>query len=74
MADMATKTVESLKMSELHADPNAVKRYNSLFELVKDMTITDALKVIEGMPAEIDSYVADENRQRKLSDLKTNFL
>lgn len=74
MNGMSTANVASLKLTELGADKDLVKRYNAMFELLKDYTISDALKIIEGMPTEIDSLIREENNKRKLSELKTNFL
>jgi hypothetical protein len=74
MNGMMKTLVKDLKLKEMQADTELVKRYNGLFDLVEDMTVTDALKIIEGMPGEIDRMVSEENAKRKLAELKTNFL
>lgn len=74
MNRMTTTTVADLKLQELKSDASTVKRYNDLFDILANESLTDALKVLEGLPQEIDSWIRKENEQRKLSELKADLL
>jgi len=64
-----------LKMVEMLDIKGAnYQRYKDLFEILKDYSITDALKLIEGMPGEIDISIREEMQTRKLDTLKVKLL
>lgn len=49
-------------------------QYKELLALFDDFSVFDAKDQIEGMKGEIDLFVAEENRSRKLEELKTSWL
>lgn len=46
----------------------------SMLELFNDMNLFDAKSQFEGMKAEINLFVQEENRERQLQDLKTRWI
>lgn len=74
MNGMRFMKVSELKLDELKAREESVRRYNGLFEMMNDLTITSALTVIEGMPMEIDNAVKKEIENRKLETLNVELL
>jgi hypothetical protein len=71
---MKDTKVADLKLKNLQADASAVRRYNDLFDIVADYSITDAITLIEGMVAELDATVKKELESRKLETLKVELL
>lgn len=74
LSRMKDTKVADLKLKNLQADASAVRRYNDLFDIVADYSITDAITLIEGMVAELDATVKKELESRKLETLKVELL
>ena len=72
--------MRELKMSDLKLqdalDPKDVKYqwYVALIDLFNEMSVFDCKDLIEGMRNEIDTFILDELKGRKISTLKTLWL
>lgn len=72
--------MKDVKMSELklglklEATSDQFLQFQELVLLFDDMTVFEAKDHIEGLRGEIDLWKQDENRERKLSDLKVKWI
>jgi hypothetical protein len=64
-----------LKMVDI-LDPKDVNydKYVALLNEFNDMSVFDAKDMIEGMKGEIDTFLQDELKERKISSLKTKWI
>lgn len=72
---MKEKTVASLQLEDkLDKDSPKYNENVQLLHIFDDMSIFDAKDQMEGMKNEITLFVTEENKGRKLEDLKTKWL
>lgn len=50
------------------------EKYVALLDLFNEQTVFDAKDMIEGLSGEIQTFVEDELKERKISTLKTKFI
>jgi len=72
---MREKKFSELKMVEIldKKDENYDK-YVALLELFNDLSVFDAKDMIEGMSGEIGTFIEDDLKERKISDLKVKWI
>lgn len=72
---MKEKTMKDLKLAESLSgtDPKSTEM-KAMIALFDDMSVFDTKDLIEGMRNEINLFLTEENKTRKLSDLKPKWL
>ena len=64
-----------LKLAEVLDSKDAkYDKYKAILELFKDHSVFDAKDCIEGLKGELDLFVQDEMKERKMSTLKCKWL
>ncbi len=58
----------------LDAKGEKFDKYSALLALFDDMSVFDAKDYLEGMRSEIDTWVNDELKEKKMSDLKVKWI
>lgn len=73
MRTRATMTVADLKLSdELKSNPEAEK-YHKMFEIINNEKLDVAIDLVKSMYQIIENNLQDENKLRRLSELKLKF-
>ena len=72
---MREKKFSELNMKDiLDKKDEKYEKYVALLDLFNEQTIFDVKDMIEGLSGEIQTFVEDELKERKISTLKTKFI
>ena len=73
--NMKTTTVASLNLGDMVDKSNEDKDlYVTLFDILGELSITDAMQITEGYPQEIANSLMEEEKEKKLSSVKVKLL
>lgn len=74
--ELAIKTLAETKLADQFVNDNdeAHVIFREILEIFKDEKLNSCIEIIGGMSGAIDSFIAEEQASRPLSDLKVRFL